>query len=195
MRIDRTTRRRVRRAESPGGREKVDLTSMTDVVFLLLIFFMVATQFRADEGSLDSWLPRDRGTGSEGSPVPCFDCRITLFREGDEIVAWADQSRVPRRLESDLGEADPFQEFAKDDGIRAQADQEAAMGLTGPDRRVIEEHLRNRLGAWMGASPRGMPVVLDFAGDVPSAYPMAIVDLCRKLRIEEIRFAVPGASE
>ena len=131
------------------GEEKVDLTSMVDIVFLLLVFFMVATQFRTNEGSLETWLPRDRGhsTGPVEVETPC---RITLYRDGDQIVAFADRRAVPARSPTDRGEDDL--------AIFGLAEQEETFGLIGPDRRVIEQHLTERLATWRGVTPGGMPV-------------------------------------
>lgn len=39
----------------------MNFTSMIDVVFLLLIFFMCATKFKSIDRRLDSYLPKDKG--------------------------------------------------------------------------------------------------------------------------------------
>ena len=44
------------------GRYELKLTSMIDVVFLLLIFFLVTLKFREPEGKLQSDLPQDDAT-------------------------------------------------------------------------------------------------------------------------------------
>ncbi len=51
-------------------------TSMIDVVFLLLIFFMCASKFRVLERRLDAFLPKDKGPSSVQTQV----------RQLDEIV-------------------------------------------------------------------------------------------------------------
>jgi len=43
------------------GISEMDLTSMIDVTFLLLIFFLLGTRFKAPEGILDAHLPKDEG--------------------------------------------------------------------------------------------------------------------------------------
>ncbi len=54
---------RIRKVLGTQASEEWELpTSMIDVVFLLLIFFMCASQFRTVEKSLDSLLPRNRGS-------------------------------------------------------------------------------------------------------------------------------------
>ncbi len=44
---------------------EVSITSMIDVIFILLIFFMVSTQFKRNSLPLD--LPRSEGTGQQES--------------------------------------------------------------------------------------------------------------------------------
>jgi len=46
---------------------KIDFTSMIDVTFLLLIFFVVTLKFKVLEGRLDASLPKDMGTSSRAS--------------------------------------------------------------------------------------------------------------------------------
>lgn len=43
------------------ARTQADLTPMIDVVFQLLIFFLLNLQYRALEGRLDAFLPKERG--------------------------------------------------------------------------------------------------------------------------------------
>lgn len=51
------------------------MTAMIDVVFLLLIFFIVGTKFRQPEGELDAYLP------DEGAPVEVTERKLPV----DEI--------------------------------------------------------------------------------------------------------------
>lgn len=46
---------------------KIDFTSMIDVTFLLLIFFVVTLKFKVLEGRLDASLPKDMGTAATAS--------------------------------------------------------------------------------------------------------------------------------
>lgn len=64
----------------------LDMTPMIDVTFLLLIFFMVATKFKLDEGLLDSYLPQNGGPAAVAAPV-LHDVRLVLRNrpEGCEL--------------------------------------------------------------------------------------------------------------
>lgn len=49
------------RSRTPDDEGSHSLTSMIDVVFLLLIFFVCSLNFRVIEGRLETELPQDRG--------------------------------------------------------------------------------------------------------------------------------------
>ena len=56
-------------------------TSMIDVVFLLLIFFMCASKFRTLEQRLDAYLPKDKGPQQTTTIVKQLD-EITIYVDG-----------------------------------------------------------------------------------------------------------------
>jgi len=56
----------MRVSRQPRDDDSRQLTSMIDVVFLLLIFFITTLNFRVIEGRLETQLPKDRG-GNAGS--------------------------------------------------------------------------------------------------------------------------------
>lgn len=185
-----TKRSRFAAFESSNRSER-DLTSMIDVVFLLLIFFLCSMQFRAEEGTLETWLPRDRGEGATGVRTTPNECRVTLLREGGSVLALADFHQVPSRRSEDRGEALAHEGWEADPAIADQAELETLLAVEGPDRRYIREHLRMRLEHSM--VPSSFSVIIDSDPKVPSAYVLWIVDLCRELEIGEVRFAVPEA--
>lgn len=65
------------------------MASMIDVVFLLLIFFMCTSSFRALEGRLPAQLPRT-GTGSQGELEDFDPIRIVLSRGAGQIQTRCD---------------------------------------------------------------------------------------------------------
>ena len=170
-------RRERRKKTKEEVKAELDMTSMIDVVFLLLIFFMCATKFRQPEGNLRTWLPRDRGT-SGGPPQVNPGCRITMVRDGQDIIAIGDQSQIPF-----------VTSYGTDDVSAAQADFETKHSLRGPDLRLLEQHIQLRKDTYMGVSAKGLPVIIDFAKEVPAVYVANVVDICKKLKIEDIAFA------
>lgn len=63
-----TRRRRSRRVVTTGL--SIDLTAMVDVVFLLIIFFMVSTTFITLESGLPVDLPQAQSTQAQASGLP-----------------------------------------------------------------------------------------------------------------------------
>lgn len=173
-------RRQRRKKSTEEVKSELDMTSMIDVVFLLLIFFMCATKFKDPEGSLRSWLPRDRGTGKSSSKmIP--GARITLQRDGNKIICWADQATVPFESSWDMNDT-------------VQASQyyfEAEYGIQGPDLDAVTQHLQLRKDTYSGVGAKGLPVIIDFAEDVPSRYVVDIVNICKALKIDDVAFAAP----
>lgn len=72
---------------SPQREEKVDLTSMIDVTFLLLVFFLCTMQFRTFEGRHDAALPKSYGGGTDDVPeIEKVD--IVAFKLSDEVLRY-----------------------------------------------------------------------------------------------------------
>jgi biopolymer transport protein ExbD len=55
-----------KRKEPPPARYQPNLTPLIDVLFLLLLFFLLGTRFRSEEGQIPATLP---GTGGAAGPV------------------------------------------------------------------------------------------------------------------------------
>lgn len=75
-----------------GDDERLSLTPMIDVTFLLLIFFLLTLQFRTLEGKIPSLLPKDAGDG--GHPSAVEDVLITMRVEAR--VEGSEADRVVR---------------------------------------------------------------------------------------------------
>ena len=150
---------------------EMDMTSMIDVVFLLLIFFMCATKFRAPEGVLRAFLPRDRGNTSS-SPTVQDNCRIVLApaANGETIVS-ADDRVIPNTIISE------YEEKYLDGGA-------------GFEREVLTQHLLQRRDNYSGLSPT-LPVIIDFSPLVPWKYVVDVLDILKEIQITDIGFAMP----
>jgi len=101
------------RANGRHKRHGLKMTPMIDVVFLLLIFFIVATRFRVPEGRLDAFAA-DRWPGP-----PVAEIRITLrvSQAGKSDPAAAPSVLIDGRPVGGRGEA-VLRRLAADSGIR-----------------------------------------------------------------------------
>ena len=76
--------RKRKRSDREGDSEmEINLTPMIDIVFQLLIFFVVTAKFIKFEGELLSYLPKDRGTNPSDPEDPTEPVTIFLRWEGD----------------------------------------------------------------------------------------------------------------
>lgn len=80
-----------------------NLTPMIDVVFLLVIFFMTATQFAEVERAVDLELAE---VGSEGTSVAAFDGPRIVAVARDGVITLDGETRTPEELQADLAAAD-----------------------------------------------------------------------------------------
>lgn len=65
--------------------EKVDLTPMIDIVFLLLIYFMVTAALIRQEASLNFQLPSSSITPPAGTPLP-EEHIVDILADGDILL-------------------------------------------------------------------------------------------------------------
>ncbi len=69
--------------------------SMIDVVFLLLIFFIVATRFRTPEHRLDANLPKDEGLMAKPKEIEKpEEIRIKMWEEGKRVMIQANEYKL-----------------------------------------------------------------------------------------------------
>ena len=85
----------------------IDITALIDVVFLLLLFFVVTTSFRESPG-MELDLPRTTDT----SGVELGEIIISILPQGDEAAIYLGEEQVSLeelsdRLERMLGARDP----------------------------------------------------------------------------------------
>ena len=139
--------------------------SFVDVVFLLLIFFMCAAQFRSEERVLASNLPRDGRPDIEKKPEPPAEVRVKIFWESASGEAVADPSPGAR-----------------------------VVTLVGRRRCVDPNELTRVLSSLRGRHER-TPVVIDARRRVPFAWVIGAVDACARAGIENVRFRAPAGTD
>ena len=89
----------VRRGQADDDGLEVDLSPLIDVVFLLLIFFVLTTSF-----SQERQLQIERPSASSAGPVERAPLRVALdsegaaYVDGSQVAAWLLQGRVEALL-------------------------------------------------------------------------------------------------
>src|SRR5687767_12908140 len=70
----------------PNDEIKGDMTPMIDVVFQLLIFFMLTIKFKVLEGKLAAYLPKDVGVNTtQAEPKEKIEIRLKVLKEGTKM--------------------------------------------------------------------------------------------------------------
>ncbi len=65
---------------------ELEMTSMIDVTFLLLIFFMCTLRFKTLEGKLSAHLPGDVGPSTiESEPIERIEVRVSVLESGAKL--------------------------------------------------------------------------------------------------------------
>ena len=75
---------------------KLEMTSMIDVVFLLLIFFLCTLKFKTLEGKLAAYLPKDVGVNtSEAEEIEKVEIVIKVVAPGSKLDAYGKKPYDP----------------------------------------------------------------------------------------------------
>lgn len=68
-------------------RFELSMTSMMDVTFLLMIFFLCTLRFKTLEGKLAAYLPKDVGVNtSQSEPIPKVEITLTVVKAGTKLA-------------------------------------------------------------------------------------------------------------
>jgi biopolymer transport protein ExbD len=79
--------RKNRVALATKAKDGMDLTSMIDVTFLLLIFFICTLEYKKLEGKLSAHLPKDMGTADRPVvPLEKLAIRLDVVEEGEKVA-------------------------------------------------------------------------------------------------------------
>ncbi len=174
--------------------EGLNMTPMIDIVFQLLIFFMLSMRFRDVEGKLLSQLPKDRGQAPAASlPVTVKEVRIVLCggdaaghranrAAHEEQVKPSDECRVLVGDE-ELGSLFRSEKFPD----RLKENREICRRL-GARTRQLYDLVPASAGA-PGEQARRPPVVLDADSETPYEHVIGVVNACREEGIDNVEFA------
>jgi biopolymer transport protein ExbD len=155
----------------------IDMTPMIDCVFLLLIFFILTSNFRPDEKQIASLLPTNEGQPTHLSPPPVISerIRIAIIPAGApanaseaELNAWVKSTRG-RHTTVDLriGGRDCLRIERKN--LEAQLDQ--VHRYIADNLAILDQH---------AASPKDAPTVeIHCFSDLPWSMALLVYDAVR----------------
>ncbi len=168
---------------------EMDLTPMIDVTFLLLVFFIMTFNFKTTEGLIQSYLPRDRGTGTSKAKIPTETrIRILWYALDSNTETVDEHGRAVIRIER---EEIPTRAYADDD---ARCRVKGCGQFHGsPDMDALFELLVRRKASYVpppGRDPaKGMPVIIDARPQVPFKYVVQVLNVCLKAGLHDVTFA------
>ena len=199
---------RKRRSWLIGSEElDINMTPMIDIVFQLLIFFLLSAKFISLEGQLSSYLPKDRGLQAsfakiEPDEVIFFlswhasagangysrvQCQTINYRPSAGAASGQDYTFQ----EVDAPGIENAQGFVPYAGGRAKyGENKDWPSYWIPDFVEIETYLQARANMYKSKdSGKGIPVTINVEDDVPMQMVTNIVDICTRLRISNVTIA------
>ena len=139
---------------------ELKMTPMIDVVFQLLIFFLVGTKFRVPEGELEAYLPRN---GRRVVDIRAIRVTLMVSQAGER------NPNVPPAIRLD------------DTEVGSQTD-------SGTSMRWLERKLYLIVGT-NKAMLQKVPVIIEAEPHLAYRWVIATLDLCRKIGFHKVNFA------
>lgn len=163
-----------KRCDQSLSEPELCFTSLIDIVFLLLIFFMCATKFKQTEQRLDCFLPTDEGQMPSQAPLKKPE-ELSIFIKDDQNARGGNfERRAVRRATYYLMSrdaqpiSDPNQLLAKLTQLAGNPDQQVLIALY--------DEFRNKDQL------------------VPFFNVVALVDVCKMAGIQTVKFQAPAQS-
>ncbi len=187
-------RKKKRRKPEETKYEIGNLMPMIDVIFQLLIFFMLSMHFKEVEGKLLSQLPKDKGLAPSHVLMPELqEVRIVICAGGDTRMHLHDKGRHEKEdklndeckvmvEKIDIGTAYKTEKF-KD----KQAHNRSIWKSLGERTKEIYEVTPSARRGVPDPSKRP-PVILDADSEVPYEHIIGAVNACKEVGIDNIEF-------
>ena len=191
--------RKRRRTNRPEDTE-MDLMPMIDIIFQLLIFFILSAKFIAFEAQLQAYLPKDRGDKSKESPQELVNVTFELaWDEAVQKVACytfnydppGGGARQPSyRFRDDAAvvegvDADGEPAAQTDTRIGVGRNEKISYDYAVPDFIEIEEYLAYRKAVQQQRAGKIPPVTVNFGDGVPWQMVVNILDSCTRLGLTD----------
>lgn len=168
----------VKRYSKPLDSDKPrnNLTSMIDIVFLLLIFFLVSTNFPDPEAILKCW---NRKSGiKNGDPFQLEETKLILARQNGHYTLSC----------PDLASPNGFRSFP----MQTVQDWQTRQMEKVPHWQRVKGWLAARHKAWLETGDSlAFPLILEFKPDVPMRHVAKLMDTCKAAGIHKYKLALP----
>ena len=180
---------RIRRNKNIQDDESLPMTPMIDIVFQLLIFFLLSAKFIALEGQLASYLPKDKGLSTNPEPLVLTQVSFDLIWEdvgGGRVVCRTMDYREPGTDERK--NVHVFHDWEADASgyYRYGSSRDLVkFEYTVPNFDEIEEYLKYRKKTYIDPKGTGIPVTVQFDGKVSVQVVTTLLDICTRLRITD----------
>jgi biopolymer transport protein ExbD len=166
------------------------MTPMIDVVFQLLIFFMLTMQFKEVEGKLFSQLPKDKGLAPTHVLQPELqEVRIVICAGGDTRMHAHDKGKHEK--------ADKNNEICKAmvekhelGDLYLTEKHGSKMGANKQMYAIVASKTKEMIDIQPATkdSTKKPPVILDACSEVPYEHIIGVVDACKVVGIDNIEF-------
>ena len=176
---------------------EMQITPMIDIVFQLLIFFLLSAKFISLEGQLSSYLPKDRGLDATNAITDLVN--VTFF------LQWRDDGPQGRVRCLTIGYRSPADGSVQNQKEFSSVPYDAAsggipygpggnlidFGYTVPDFGEIERYVRFRKDTYteVGGSGKELPVIVNFEDKVPTQVVVTLLDICKRVGIQDFTIA------
>lgn len=165
---------------------KMDMTPMIDVVFLLLIFFLVGTKFKREEGRFRAFLPKNRGQGSGKAEIELNDVRVKLL--------WVDVETGRPTDDKDPRNGKVILKVGNNDYESVMIDDERlGFSYEIPDYEYFFQRLLEFKENHRPSDPsKTLPVIIDARASVPYKHIVWVLNACVRAGLSDVTFAAAG---
>ncbi len=196
---------RIKKNKRVIEKAEMDMTPMIDIVFQLLIFFLLSAKFIALEGQLSSYLPKDRGLQAAFSKIEPDEVIFFLDWIADETEPLTGKVRCQTINYRPPGEGASGRDY-EFPSVDASGTKRIPYGPTQkpvqygesvdmpgyqiPNFDIIEGYLghRHQLYETKG-SGKSIPVTINVSDQVPMQMVANIVDICTRIGISNVTIA------
>ncbi len=187
-------KKRRRRGVDEPGFEVGNMTPMIDVVFQLLIFFMLSMHFKEVEGKLLSQLPKDKGLAPSHVLNPELqEVRIVLCAGGDTRMHLHDKGRHEKEDKPndvckvmvekvEIGEVYKTEKFPEK--LAHNKAVYKALGVKTAEIYLVTPSARRGIPD----PSKRPPVIIDADSEVPYEHVIGAVNACKENNIDNVEF-------